>query len=322
MRKECGGDNTSRPVFRLALALGFSLFLSLAGCAEDTRPCKLGLATTLPFRVARGHIYVDVVINGKTSNFMFDTGDEFTMLTTDAVRRLGLTSEDLFGYAEGIGGARQVGRTMTHRVQLGSLKGGDFPLLVADMKMEPTSPPADGILGMDFLALYDIDLDWATRRISLFRKLQGCTKPGAALAQPLYAVPMLPSEFNHPAIRFPVTLDGQVFTAELDTGTYHTALFRRAARRLGLTKTALAADPHAHIQGVGPRAVEEASHVFGSVGIGDLTLKNTKIAVVDQPLGDVDVLVGLAFMTKVHVWISNSSHALILQYPPLPSPKL
>jgi predicted aspartyl protease len=300
MRKECGGDNTSRPVFRLALALGFSLFLSLAGCAEDTRPCKLGLATTLPFRVARGHIYVDVVINGKTSNFMFDTGDEFTMLTTDAVRRLGLTSEDLFGYAEGIGGARQVGRTMTHRVQLGSLKGGDFPLLVADMKMEPTSPPADGILGMDFLALYDIDLDWATRRISLFRKLQGCTKPGAALAQPLYAVPMLPSEFNHPAIR----------------------LFRRAARRLGLTKTALAADPHAHIQGVGPRAVEEASHVFGSVGIGDLTLKNTKIAVVDQPLGDVDVLVGLAFMTKVHVWISNSSHTLILQYPPLPSPKL
>jgi predicted aspartyl protease len=68
--------------------------------------------------------------------------------------------------------------------------------------------------------------------------------------------------------------------------------------------------------------VNAARHVLESVTIGDLIVKNMPVAVTDQRLGDVDMLLGLPFTRQVHVWISNSSHTLIMQYPPAPSPKL
>jgi hypothetical protein len=35
----------------------------------------------------------------------------------------------------------------------------------------------------------------------------------------------------------------------------------------------------------------------------------------------VDVLLGEDFISRVHLWISYSSHTLIMQYPPKPSKK-
>jgi clan AA aspartic protease (TIGR02281 family) len=312
--------------WRLGGPAGLSVasLLALAGCAqEDTRPCRLAVATELPFRVAHGQLYVDVSINGKVGNFIFDTGAEQTTLDEAAITRLGLTARDLPRvYSEGVGGSDSVSVTSTRNVQLGRLTGAHFSLMVSDMHMVTTNPPSDGLVGMDFLADYDIDIDWASRRAVLYAKLQGCTMPSAALTQPLYALTVEPIDSMHPRIRFPVTISGQTFHAILDTGAQQTAIFRHAAEKLGLTKAVLAADRHFYASGVGQNKVDAARHVLESVTIGDLVVKNMPVAVTDQQLGDVDMLLGLPFTRQVHVWISNSSHTLILQYPPAPSPKL
>jgi clan AA aspartic protease (TIGR02281 family) len=298
--------------------------LALAGCAaEDNRPCRLAVATALPFRPVNGHLYVDVSINGKVGNFIFDTGAEQTTLDRAAIARLGLTARDLPGvYSEGIGGSNNASLTSTRNVQLGRLKGAHFSLMVSDMHMVTAHPPSDGLLGMDFLTNYDIDIDWAARRAVLYAKLQGCSKPSAALTGPLYALTVEPMDGMHPKLRFPVIINGQTFHAILDTGAQETAIFRHAAERLGLTKAVLAADRHFYAAGVGQNRVDAARHVLQSVTIGDLTIKNMPVAVTDQRFGDVDMLLGLPFTRQVHVWISNSSHTLIMQYPPAPSPKL
>jgi predicted aspartyl protease len=310
-----------RQIFRFGVIT--IIALALAACAEeDTRPCRMAVATELPFRFTDGHIYVDLAINGKPGNFIFDTGAEETTLDRAAIPRMGLTAEDLPGvYNEGIGGSSNVARTPTRNVQLGRLKGMDFDLMVSDMHLITANPPADGLVGMDFLANYDIDLDWGAKKITLYARLQGCSRRSAALTGPLYALDVERMDTMHPKIRFPVTISGQQFNAVLDTGAQGTAIFRRAAERLGLTKDVLAADPHGYGVGVGPRKVDMTRHVLESVTIGDLTVRNMPVAVTNQRLGDTDMLLGLPFTRKVHVWISNSSHTLIMQYPPQVSPK-
>jgi hypothetical protein len=56
--------------------------------------------------------------------------------------------------------------------------------------------------------------------------------------------------------------------------------------------------------------------------VGDLTFNHFPVEIIDAFTPQkFDMVLGTDFMTKVHVWISYSSRTLILQYPPLPSPK-
>ncbi len=57
--------------------------------------------------------------------------------------------------------------------------------------------------------------------------------------------------------------------------------------------------------------------------MGDLVFGNMKVAVLDEAAGDdTDMLLGADFQTKVHLWISYSSHTLIMQYPPRASKQI
>ena len=71
--------------------------------------------------------------------------------------------------------------------------------------------------------------------------------------------------------------------------------------------------------------------------IGDLQFNNTVIQILEQDrvgverhrlgslfeqdelTGGHEVILGADFVQKVHLWISHSSHKLIMQYPPQPS---
>jgi hypothetical protein len=64
-------------------------------------------------------------------------------------------------------------------------------------------------------------------------------------------------------------------------------------------------------------------HVFEPVSVGDLTFEHMKVDVLDDRRGDeVEMLLGADFQQAVHLWISYSSHTLIMQFPPRPSKKV
>ena len=57
--------------------------------------------------------------------------------------------------------------------------------------------------------------------------------------------------------------------------------------------------------------------------MGDLVFANMRMDVLDDASGDdTDMLLGADFQAKVHLWISYSSHTLIMQYPPKASKKM
>ncbi len=304
------------------LLAGFALFAHAA--ASRAAPCTLALNSQLDLQAETD--LVPVTINQQPAWLRLDTGSFTSVLTTQATRRLRVhvdpdKSEHFRGVVEdpwhlwGIGGARAAEEVMAQSFDLGALHGRNFHLLSADIDFGP----ADGLLSIDFLADYDIDLDAAGREVRLYRATGACSRPKVFLQPPLYVVPLLPTETDKRP-RVSVNIGGHGFTAMIDTGASHTAMFRHAAEQLDVS-VENTSDRHLTVRGIGPDQVAAARHVFESVTIGDLTIRNMPIAVLDDRHGgDVDVLLGRDFQRKLHLWISNSSGQLVLQYPPQASP--
>jgi clan AA aspartic protease (TIGR02281 family) len=304
------------------LLAGLALLANAA--ASQAAPCTLALNSQLDLQPETA--LVPVMINKQPAWLQLDTGSFTTVLTTGARRRLHVhvdpdKSEHFRGVVEdpwhlwGVGGARAAEEIMAQSLDLGALHGRNFHLLSADIDFGP----ADGLLSIDFLADYDIDLDTVGRQVRLYQATGACSRPKVFLQPPLYVLPLLPTESDKRP-RISVSIEGHGFTGLIDTGASHTAIFRHAAEQLGVSAEN-ASDRHLTVHGIGPDKVAAARHVFESVTIGDLTIRNMPIAVLDDRHGDdVDVLLGRDFQRKMHVWISNSSGQLVLQYPPQASP--
>jgi predicted aspartyl protease len=291
-------------------------------------PCSLAIATTLVLQPATG--FIPVRINDMPASLELDTGAFSTILTPLAAKRLALREDldrSIFFRGQfdngvettGIGGSRTVHKLLAKTFDLGDkIHGTRFHFLAGDLG----NLEADGLLSTDFLQKYDIDLDFAGGQIRLFKASGSCGRPKVYLQPPVYAVKLIVNE-DDPRPRVHVTIDGHDFTALVDTGARHTTIYRRAITRLGLQEAAFTKDMHLSVTGLGPRPAQAIRHVFAALGIGDLTLRNKTIDIVDdEPSDDIDILLGAELQHTMHLWISNSAQMLIIQYPAQPSPPI
>lgn len=291
------------------------------------QPCALALNSSLDLQSGLG--MVEGKINDMPVKFELDTGAFTTVLSPSAVKRLKLygdpdKSEHFRGQPdprwtmEGIGGARIGDEVLAHSFDLGKLHGRNFHFLTADVGLNG----ADGLLSTDFLKEYDVDLDIAGHQIRLYRAIGSCSRPKVFLEPPLYIVALLPID-EDPRPRVKVTLDGKSLTALIDTGARGTVMFPRAAKRFGLRVDQPGTDEKTRMTGIGPRVVTGIRHVFGALTIGDLTIQHKSIEIADDDVPDnVDMLLGADFQKLMHLWLSNSSRSLVIQFPPRPSPDL
>ena len=296
-----------------------------AGCQSDKAgPCQLALAAAIPFTVQSLHMAVSPQLNAETTDMWVDTGAQYTTLSTAAASRLALKIRALPGYFEGIGGRTQVYGFVAHSLQIGRLHGKDFELAAANMGLSGNGHVVDGLLGSDFLAAYDVDVDIADSRVALYKTTGTCGRPVTALGGELYVV-ALSSRFtsNDPRPHIGVRIEGRKLVALVDTGAPYSALFRDSASRIGLDTASFATDLHFRQRGVGPGAPKAVRHVLTPVSIGELTVSHLPVAIIDQAApADADMILGMDFMSRVHTWFSFSSRNLVLQYPSLPSPPL
>jgi predicted aspartyl protease len=305
--------------FLAAVSLGWAL------SATARADCRMNQVSRLPLERMGSYRLVSVLFNGKPADMIFDTGFDTSVITLRAARRLGLPQmrgEDIqngtMGTLIGIGGERNSMTITAHALDIGGLKGRDYNMLAADV----VEPPADGLLSIDLLSNFDVDLDFPEEQMVLYQPVGDCSAPAAFLASPLYTVPLRPiGEDRRPRVE--VTVDGKQVVALIDTGAPRSAIFRRAAERLGIRMDELTSEPRFTTGGIGPDQVEAVTHVFEEVDIGDLAFNNMKIDVLDDHgPGEVDMLLGADFQRKVHLWISYSSHSLIMQDPPRASKRI
>ena len=224
----------------------------------------------------------------------------------------------------GVGGSRSMYLFYAHSFKMGALHGENLPLIAAAVDFSDYDPPLDGLIGSDFLSNYDVDLDLLDHQAKLFKVISGCRTPSAVMQEPLFEAGLVAGGFpgdKSPYVR--VQVGGKTLVAEIDSGANETVIFRNAARRLGLRLADLPNDPHFRSSGVGPRERDAVRHVMTPITIGEITISNLPVGIVDETLNDgTDMLLGLDFLARVHTWISFSSSTLVMQYPPQSSPKI
>ncbi len=315
-----------------------ALLMSTALIGQARAECSLGAVAVLPLQLQGGHFVFTATINGHDARFILDTGAFAVVLKRDSAQKFGvpLTLTDITSY--GIGGVRNTYRGAAGRMQIGNIVADGMTIGAADIFPVADASGLDGLFGMNQMAAYDIDLDIPGRHAILYQATGGCRTPTVALAQPLYDVPLVYVRNNRSA-EVDIMVDGRQVRATVDSGAFHTVMFRRTAARFGLDMTGFADPRHKTDHGIGPYAVSSFAHVFKVVKIGDLEFHNMPIEIIDQ--GDLgtshvhvgsrledqadgegggeDMLLGADFMQKVHIWISHSSQRLIMQYPPQPS---
>ncbi len=279
--------------------------------------CTMARVSELPVRFLHGHALVQASLNRYPATLIFDTGAFTSLLSDAAVDRLQLRrmqGEDVrnaLGIVSGIGGRRSARFVTAHTVELGGLHGRDYNFVASDFGVGW----ADGLLSIDLISQFDVDLDVAEAKIVLYRPTGDCSAPAAFLAGPLYSAPLEPEGVDRRP-RVKVSIGGRALVALLDTGAPRSAIFRSAAQQLGLRAQPAPASQDGWVSGVGPSRVAATQQMLSDVSVGDLDLARLPVQVLDGSLDDdVQMILGADFQAQVHVWVSYSSHTLIMQFP-------
>jgi len=169
--------------------------------------------------------------------------------------------------------------------------------------------PLDGLLGADFFASFEVDLDLAHDRMILYERLP-CAIAAPPWSQPYTAIPVNRSLHDH--LFFPVSLDGRKLAAFIDTGAELSAVDAGAALALGVTAAALNQDPVVNLRGAGSEVVRSRAHRFARLEIGGETLRDRVVYVTNLRLQDADLVLGIDFLRLRRVWLSYGSHRIFL----------
>jgi hypothetical protein len=302
----------------LLLMAGFLLpATALAACVVNAR-------ATIPLTVSGGMIIAPVEVNGITASFIVDTGASRSLVTPEAVQRLGLARDQWVGSTmSGVGGIGAIERPPNADPR--SLSLGGVPLMRRTLNHDTSlavgvMPNAragnhviDGLLGRDFLSSFDLDLDIRGARLTLYQ-VNDCSGRFLSWIGEYAAIPVTFVEIT--ALVLPVMLDDTPLRAMLDTGASASILAAPGIARLGLQPGSFARDASGRLSGVGPRIVTAHRHQFRSLVVGGQAIGSPTLWVEPVRLQPIaDMLLGADWLAGRRIWISFATHQLFVMTP-------
>ena len=249
---------------------------------------------------------VPVTINGQAVGLLLDTGSEKSFLTEATVERLHIPRDARFNTAIiGIGGgSARVDASVDHMLI------GGVPLPVDRISVNSFSgrPRFDGLIGLDILRDFDLDIDTPKRTLTLYR-VRVCERADPPWDEPAMPIAGISTETRW--LKLPFEIDGVAGTATLDTGASNTMINPRMTRRLNLTDEALGNDRSLQISVVAGESTPARIHHFATLLIGPTTTHDAAIVVLTKAppaLGAGrnfgDGVIGMDFLGRRRVWFS------------------
>lgn len=280
--------------------------------------CVVDAKATIPLRILGGTIIVPVEVNGVVASFVLDTGAQRSVVTPDAVARLGLARDEWVGTTmSGVGGIDRRPNANPRTLTFGGVPlvrrtlSHDTSLTVAVLPNSRAGDTViDGLLGRDFLSRFDLDLDMPARALTV-SQVTGCAGRFLPWSGHYAAIPVsVPAE---DALVLAVSIDGTPMRALLDTGASTSLIGAPGIYRLGLTSAAMSGDPANQIGGLGPRLRTVHLHRFGSIKVGEQTTDSPSIWVEPVRLTPiVDMLLGADWLAGRRVWISFATRQMFV----------
>ena len=297
--------------------------------------CSLGLMASLDMTdLSDGRFAVPVSINGSAHLLMVDTAGIFTKISENAAGKDGLKAVQTAMELYGVGGKEHIFAADVASFKMGNVEAKHFHIAV--LKTEPEDDKSggkttiDGLLASDFLDQFDVELDFAKKKMNLFSqdhcpgKVVYWTQGGYADISFHYTNGAI-SAVRH--INFDMTLDDHQVSTDLDTGSASSWLRSKAAyRTFGLDE---------HSPGVGPSPYSDAKFPvlrkqFGTLQLGGLAVQNPQIDIIadrtedafkqahseksrDDPVYGAafqmeDFTLGMNVIRKLHLYIAYKEH--------------
>lgn len=272
------------------------LLLLLGACAQGPS-CSLERLSELPVRMVGNVPVLQAGINGQDASMVLDTGANITVLNRTAARRLGIEAGAGQVSMTGAGGTAQGVPARVAKVTLGAAVSNDVQVLLAD-----TPPGFDGLLGLNVLIDYELELDAAHGR-AVFYRARPCPAIAPNWTGPYRSMPVA----QRPGTGYlfvPVVLEDQPLTGLLDTGTSMTTLSFAAAQDARITPGMLRNAPAVRGQSMNPEGVLVRARRFRSLRVGPDEMSNPVLAIADLPPLAGDVVVGSDYLATRRLWIS------------------
>ena len=275
------------------------LLLIVSACGVDQeRLCRLEKLAELPVELRSSVPVLTVEINGKPASMILDTGSDSTVLTRIAARRLGVAEGGAARQLSGAGGNEQLTLAQIDHLSVGGIHLERVQVLLGDAPR----PPIDGLLGIDVLVGYELELDLPHRRAALYRARQ------CATARPDWDGPLIQLPVQQQArsghLFVPVHVDGEPLRAMLDTGASATTLSLQSAEDVRVSGRRLAALPSQRGQSVNAGGISIRGSVFREMRVGTDVIERPRLAIVDLPASAGDMLLGSDYLATRRVWFS------------------
>jgi hypothetical protein len=294
----------------------FTLLAMIAGTARAA--CRVEPLATVPLQLSGGHLLITVAVNDSETAFIMDTGAERTLMSEEAVRRLGLERDGwVASTILGLGGYERRPNALPRSLRLGGITlrrktlTGDTSVTVGPLPMSQIEGhPIAGLLGRDFLSPFDLDLDLPARRLTL-NDVRGCGTWFLPWTTPYAAIPATTQAGN--ALVIQTQVDGRALRTLLDTGASASLITAPGMFQLGLTPEMLERDPGGNGAGVGPAPVPMRLHRFAELRIGPDVSRDPQLWVASvRVVPIVDMLLGVDWLRSRHVWLSYATRQIFV----------
>lgn len=171
-------------------------------------------STTIPFKLVNNHIYMEVRLNGRPYEFLFDTGG-LNVITPSVARELGLKAE---GAVQATGSGEKsadAAFTKVARTEVGDafLDNQTFVVLALEAFKEVEGKPITGIIGYEVFKRFIVRLDYENSRVVLIEP-NGFTYRGPGVRVPM--------DLNERTPEVAGEIDGIPGKFALDTGSRST----------------------------------------------------------------------------------------------------
>ncbi len=301
--------------------IGALLICLLAGVAAAHAACRIEQRGVAPVELSDGHLLATVLVNGTPATFILDTGADRTLMSEQAVHQLGVARSGWVATTVmGLGGYEEHPDALPQSLRLGGVAlrrrtlAADTSVTVGPLPVtEVAGHPIAGLLGRDFLAPFDLDMNLPMRTLTLY-DVHGCGTGFLPWTTPYAAIPaMMPMDT---AMVVWVLVDGRPLRALIDTGASASLIAAPGMFRLGLTAESLAHDPGGNGSGVGPNPVFMRQHRFAELRVGPVVTRDPMLWVAPAHVVPiVDMLLGADWLRSRHVWLSFATRQIFVAQP-------
>lgn len=296
------------------MRLLMGLLVLLLPLSQAQAACEVRPRARIPVTVTNGAILVEVMVNDRPARMILDTGAQRSVVSKEVVPRLDLALDEWVATTtRGVGGVERHRNALPRTLSLGGValerrtRTRDSSLTVGTL-----AAGLDGLLGRDFLSLFDLDVDLPAGAVTLY-DVAGCTTGFLPWTRPYAALPV--SNPAETALVVGVSLDGVALRALLDTGAGTTVLAAPGMARMGLGPEHLAASPGATASGLGPRRVTGWRHRFATLAIGAEVMAEPVLWVAPIRLAPItDMLLGADWLSTRRVWISYATRQVFVEH--------